>query len=55
MWQKLSYICNNFFHYSNWRITFLNYYTIEKSPYKGDDNTFAWGLEFFEKIKTVKA
>ena len=33
MWQKLPYICNNFFHYSNLRITFLNYCTIEKSPY----------------------
>ena len=32
MWQKLPYICNNFFHYSNLRITFLNYCTIEKSP-----------------------
>ena len=30
---------------------------LTRSPedYKGDDNTFAWGLEFFEKIKTVKA
>ena len=34
MWQKLPYICNNFFHYSNLRITFLNYCTIEKSPWK---------------------
>ena len=33
MWQKLPYICNNFFHYSNLRITFLNYCTIEKSPF----------------------
>ena len=32
MWQKLLYICNNFFYYSNLRITFLNYCTIEKSP-----------------------
>ena len=32
MWQKLSYICNNFFHYSNLSITFLNYCNIEKSP-----------------------
>ena len=32
MWQKLPYICNNFFHYSNLRITFLNYCTIEKNP-----------------------
>ena len=36
MWQKLPYICNNFFHYSNLRITFLNYCTIEKSP------SYAW-------------
>ena len=35
MWQKLPYICNNFFHYSNLRITFLNYCTIEKSPSMG--------------------
>ena len=32
MWQKLPYICNNFFHYSNLSITFLNCCTIEKSP-----------------------
>ena len=33
-WQKLPYICNNFFYYNNLRITFLNYRTIEKSPAK---------------------
>ena len=32
MWQKLPYICNNFFYYNNLSITFLNYCTIEKSP-----------------------
>ena len=32
MWQKLPYICNNFFYYNNLSITFLNYRTIEKSP-----------------------
>ena len=32
-WQKLPYICNNFFYYNNLSITFLNYCTIEKSPY----------------------
>ena len=32
MWQKLPYICNNFFQYSNLSITFLNCCTIEKSP-----------------------
>ena len=32
MWQKLSYICNNFFYYNNLSITFLNYRTIKKSP-----------------------
>ena len=34
MWQKLPYICNNFFYYNNLSITFLNYCTIEKSPEK---------------------
>ena len=29
MWQKLSYICNNFFYYNNLSIIFLNYCTIE--------------------------
>ena len=33
MWQKLPYICNNFFYYNNLSITFLNYCTIEKSPW----------------------
>ena len=37
MWQKLLYICNNFLYYNNLNITFLNYYTIEKSPLKGLD------------------
>ena len=32
-WQKLPYICNNFFYYNNLRIIFSNYRTIEKSPY----------------------
>ena len=32
MWQKLPYICNDFFYYNKLSITFLNYCTIEKSP-----------------------
>ena len=34
-WQKLLYICNNFFYYNNLSITFLNYRNIEKSPTTG--------------------
>ena len=35
MWQKLSYIYNNFFYYNNLSIIFLNYHTIEKIPVIG--------------------
>ena len=46
MWQKLSYIYNNFFYYNNLSITFLNYCTIEKSPLKALYN-MCNGMQFY--------
>ena len=45
-WQKLSYICNNFFYYNNLSITFLNYRTIKKSP-------FGWLKSIFDHFYNV--
>ena len=49
MWQKLPYICNNFFYYNNLSITFLNYCTIEKSP------PLTWTLARLKQLSVLES
>ena len=54
MWQKLPYICNNFFYYNNLSIIFLNYRIIKKSPSIGFDSRLDQILVLASKFVNIK-